>query len=385
MSQAAQKIQLSTIDRLTPAADRDRVDLDLAEFFDDARRAYAANPHVGPLFRHLAEFVLRGGKRLRPRLCLASYRILTGRYDPPPRPVALAAASLEVFHAFMLVHDDLIDGSVTRRGRPTLHEAIRLDAERPDEPAERKRAGDLGLIAGDLLCALGMRLLGRSGLDDAALGRANRLVADMLLETGLGEALDVLYDDCPLEHLSEDQLVESYLRKTARYSVSGPLVLGATLAGAEGPVSRALDRFGDLLGFGFQVQNDLDALDEDPEDGDQPDLDAGKRTYVLWAAYQGLDEAGRRELNEALGLPIGLDRRRKLLALIAESCAVEACRARLDGVRREAVDVLREAPLSPAQRRQFVELTEMFRATRRAIARVADSLKFPESSPCPPR
>ena len=371
MPQAAKKSLLSTIERLTPTADRDRVDLDLAEFFDDARRAYAANPHLQPLFGHLTEFVLRGGKRLRPRLCLAGYRILTGRYDPPPHPVALAAASLEVFHAFMLVHDDLIDGSVVRRNRPTLHEAIRRDAERPDEPFERKRAADLGLIAGDLLFSLGMRLLGRSGLEDAALGRANRLVADMLFETGLGEALDVLYDDCPLEHLTEEQLVESYLRKTARYSVSGPLVLGATIADAPPQVARALDRFGDLLGFGFQVQNDLDALNEDPEYGDQPDLDGGKRTYVLWAAYQGLGEDGREALNEALGLPVGLERRRSLLTLIAESGAIEACRTRLDGVRREAVDVLREAPLNPSQRRQFIELTEMFRATRRAVPGLA--------------
>jgi geranylgeranyl diphosphate synthase type I len=363
--QAAKTIVPSDVDRLTPTGDRDRVDRDLAEFLDDTRRLYAGNPHVAPLYGHLTEFVLRGGKRLRPRLCLASYRILTGRYEPPPRPVALASASLEVFHAFMLVHDDLIDGSVTRRNRPTLHEAVRLDLDRPDGPLERKRSCDLGLIAGDLLFALGMRLLGRSGLDDAALGRANRLVADMLFETGLGEALDVLYDDCPLEHLSEEQLVESYLRKTARYSVSGPLVLGATIAGASSQVTRALDRFGDLLGFGFQVQNDLDALDADPEYGDHPDLDAGKRTYVLRAAYQRLGDRGRLALEAALNEPVGVDRRRKLLALILDSGAIDACRSRLDGVRQEAVDVLRESPLEPHQRRQFVTLTEMFRARKR--------------------
>ena len=365
VSQAATQLPLSDVERLTPSSDRDRVDADLAEFFDDARRSYASNPHVTSLYGHLTEFVLRGGKRLRPRLCLAAYRILTGRYEPPPRPVALASASLEVFHAFMLVHDDLIDGSVIRRNRPTLHEAVRLDADRPDSPRERKRAGDLGLIAGDLLCALGMRLLGRSGLDDATLGRANRLVADVLFETGLGEALDVLYDDCPLEHLSEEQIVESYLRKTARYSVSGPLVLGATIAGASPPVGRALDRFGDLLGFGFQVQNDLDALEVDPEYGDHPDLDGGKRTFVLRAAYQRLGERGQEALNQALIQPAGLDRRRTLLALIADSGAIEACRERLEGVRQEAVDVLRESPLEAHQRRQFVALTEMFRALKR--------------------
>ena len=371
MPQAANKSLTSTIERLTPTGDRDRVDHDLAEFLGETRRAYASNPHVAPLYGHLAEFVLRGGKRLRPRLCLASYRIMTGRYEAPPRPVALASASLEIFHAFMLVHDDLIDGSVLRRNRPTLHEAILRDSDRPDDPTERKRAGDLGLIAGDLLFALGMRLLGRSGLDDAPLGRANRLVADMLFETGLGEALDVLYDDCPLEHLSEEQLVESYLRKTARYTVSGPLVLGATLAGASTLVHRALDRFGDLLGFGFQVQNDLDALGEDPEYGDQPDLDAGKRTYVLWSTYQRLNESGKRALVEALSMPVGLDRRRNLLNLILDSGALEACRTRLEGVRREAVDVLRESPLEASQRRQYIALTELFRPSKRAVPEFA--------------
>ena len=71
-------------------------------------------------------------------------------------------------------------------------------------------------------------------------------------------------------------------------------------------------------------------------------------------------------MNDALAGPVSLDRRRRLLALIADSGAVEACRNRLEGVRREAIDVLRESPLEVAQRRQFVALTEMFRATRRA-------------------
>jgi geranylgeranyl diphosphate synthase type I len=363
--QAANQTTLPAIERLTPSADRDRVDLDLATFLDETRRSYASNPHVAPLYAHLTEFVLRGGKRLRPRLALASYRILTGRFEPPPRPVALASACLEIFHAFMLVHDDLIDGSVIRRNRPTLHEAILRDAEFSGDPVERKRACDLGLIAGDLLFAMGMRLLNHSGLDDATLGRVNRLVSDMLFETGLGEALDVLYDDCPLEHLTEEQLIESYLRKTARYSVSGPLVLGATIAGAAAQITRALDRFGDLLGFGFQVQNDLDALDEDPEYGDQPDLDGGKRTYVLWSAFNRLNDCGRNALNEALRMPVGLERRRQLLSLIHESGAIEACRTRLEGVRAEAIDVLRESPLEPGQRRLFIALTELFRTTQR--------------------
>ena len=345
---------------LSPPGDREGIDLCLAEAFADARRAHAVDPRLVPLLDRMGEFVLGGGKRVRPRLCLASYRVISGRSEPPPASVWRAAASLEVYHAFMLVHDDLIDGSTLRRDRPTLPESLRLAEHDSDAPASRKRAGDLGLLAGDLFCALGARMLNRSGLDDAALGRANRLVADMLFETGLGEALDVLADDCPLDRLAEASLVEAYLRKTARYTVSGPIVLGATIAGAGPAICEALGRFGDLLGFGYQVRNDLDALAEDPERGDHADLDGGKRTFVLWAAHQALDPSGRRELAEALAAPPSLGRRYRLLELIRSSGAINRCRVRLAAVHREAISVLRASDLDVSQRRRFVALVELF-------------------------
>ena len=362
---------LLTNDRLAPGDDRARVDEMLAEAIAEARRAHAVNPMLGPLFDRMGGSVLQGGKRLRPRLCLASYRIVSGRAEGPPRPVWQVAGSLEVFHAFMLVHDDLIDGSTLRRDRPTLHESIRLDSDAPDSAPARKRAADLGLLAGDLLCALGHRMINRSGLDDAALGRVNRMVSDMLVETGLGEALDVLADDCPLDRMAEGPLVEAYLRKTARYTVSGPMVLGATMAGAGARVCGALDRFGDLLGFGYQVRNDLASIDEDPEVGDHSDLDGGKRTYVLWAAYQGLSPAGRRSLAESIAAPPSVDRRRRLLALIRESGAVDHCQSRLSAVQHEAVAALRSSDLTASQRRGFVALAEQFHLKGRPAPRVA--------------
>ena len=282
-----------------------------------------------------------------------------------------AAASLELFHAFMLVHDDLIDASTLRRGRPTLHEAFRLGLDDAEGHAATKRAGDLGLLAGDLLMALGMRMLNRSGLDDATLGRANRLVAEMLVETGVGEALDLLGDACPLDRLDEAPLIEAYLHKTARYTVSGPLVLGATIAGAGPHVCEALGRFGDLLGFGYQVRNDLAALGEDPARGDHADLDGGKRTFVLWMAYRSLDAGGREALVDALAAPASLERRYRLLALIRESGAVAACRDRLVAVEREAVAVLETAKLGASRRRAFLGLVELFRPSSRRAASTA--------------
>jgi geranylgeranyl diphosphate synthase type I len=354
---------------LTPPSDRDRIDRELAAFLDDSRRRDAANPHLRPLHDRAAGFVLRGGKRLRPRLALAGYRILAGRPDPP-RPAWLAAASLELFHAFMLVHDDLIDDSPLRRDLPALHEALRLD----DDAGRPGRAAHLALIAGDLLCALGHRLLARSGLEDAALGRAQRLVADVLIETGAGEALDVLYGDLPPGRLSESQVLDAYLRKTARYSVSGPLALGATLAGAPAATLAALRRFGDLLGLGYQIQNDLEALAQDPGLGPIPDLDAGKRTWLLWTAHRRLPPAGRAALLDALDGPPGPPRRARLFALIHDSGAPEAARARLDALRADAADALGDPSLTVAQRQAFLALVGLFAPATPPPADVPEAL-----------
>ena len=343
-------------ERVAPPGDRDRVDRVLRGFLAESRAKHVANPHIQPLFDLVVEFVLSGGKRLRPRLALASYRILAGVAEPP-RAVRRAAASLELFHAFMLVHDDLIDGTLARRDRPTLHESIRRQAQAGDG---RKRAADLGLIGGDLLCALGMRLLGRAGLDDAVFARAHRLIADILLETGLGEALDVLYEDCPLASLAESQILDAYLRKTARYTVSGPLALGAILAGADASTWKTLRRFGDLLGLGYQIENDLDGLAiADPTDA-CPDLDTGKRTWLLWKAHDRLDEPGRAAIVEALDMPVGARRRSRLLYLIRASGAIDEARTQLSTFRRDAVAALRESGLKADQRASYLALVSLF-------------------------
>ena len=349
----------SNVDRLSPSSDRDRIDRELASFLDDARRRYRINAHVEPLFEQIRAFVLQGGKRLRPRLCLASYRIVSGTSESPPDPVLMASSSLELFHAFMLAHDDLIDGSTVRRDRDTLHEAIRLGHDRPDSDRARKFGADLGLIGGDLLFAMAMRMVGRSGIDPEVSPAVHLLLSDMLFETGVGEALDVLYDDCPLGRITEPEILEAYVRKTSRYSISGPLVLGATLAGAPRGVLKALERFGDLLGLGYQIRNDLDALADGAETGNQPDLDVGKRTLVLWTAHRLLPADGRRALERALGLPIGLERRRRLHALICESGAVEAADRRLRGLRGAADGALDDATMAPAQRLAFRSLIDL--------------------------
>lgn len=390
VSEAAVPPQALWTDRLSPADDREPLEKLLDRFLADSMRRYAANPHIEKLYNQSIQFVLQGGKRIRPRLCLASYRIISETEQEPPPPVWRAAASLEIFHAFMLVHDDLIDGSVLRRDRATLHEAIRSELADPDHPTSKKKSTDLALVAGDLLCTLAMRMLSRSGLEPKIQVRAHKMMSDILLETGVGQALDIVYETCPLELLTEDQIVEAYQRKTARYTISGPLALGALMAGARPDVTKALRTFGDLLGYGYQVRNDLESLATDLSSGDHADLDTGKRTLVLWLAYQLGSDRCRRELLDGLEMPVGLERRRRLLQVIERTEAIRECRLRLDQVHSMALTSLDETPLDANQRHGYLSLMPLFSGNpSTAVTKaVSASVGFPidsvsSSSPSP--
>lgn len=337
---------------LFAADDGERIDEQLSTYFRRARAAYATDTRSAALFDQMAAFVLRGGKRIRPRLCLAGFRLFAA--DAAPRPVWRVAASLELLHGFILAHDDIIDGCDSRRGGPALHAALGRVC---GVPGEREAA--LGIVAGDLLCVLGMRLLGRSGLRRRLQARATRLVADMLVETGLGGALEVVYESRPLPEVSEEQLRDLYVRKSARYSLGGPLRVGAALAGARGPVLAALQRFGDPLGLAYQIQNDLDALTLDPTGvRENPDLDGGKRTLVVRMAYRLLDEAGRSALLACLDGPPSLERRQRLLGLIHESGAIHEAMRLAASLRRAAVASLDRSPLDAHQVAALSRLVE---------------------------
>lgn len=349
---------------LSPRIDRNHVDRILASHLEHACTRASSNPHLGPLLRRAAHFVLEGGKRTRPRLCLASFRVISGELQPSA-PVFRVAAALELFHAFMLVHDDLIDNSTLRRDRLTLHEAIRLDLEA--HGADRKQACDLGLVAGDLLGTVGHRLLARSGVQPNLLTRIQRFVADMLMDTGLGEALDVLYNNTPLDELTEEHLVDAYLRKTARYSVAGPLGLGAMLAGARPKLINTLIRFGDWLGLSYQLLNDLEPFERDPAlGGEHADLDAGKRTWILWKANQLMDEAERIAFHDALSDSVGPARRIRLWRLIRGSGALDAAREQIDAWREAAVATLETAPLRIDQKQAILGLIGLLPGSARS-------------------
>jgi geranylgeranyl diphosphate synthase type I len=287
--------------------------------FLSAQRAATAD--LGPEAQLLVESgasALDGGKRLRGRFCLAGWRAVeeVGRNEtaPPPEVIA-AAAALEVFHAAALVHDDVIDNSDTRRGRPAAHRAL--------EAAHRSHGwtGDAGafgrsgaVLLGDLLVAWSDDLL-EEGLAAASAPRASAARAEyatMRREVTIGQFLDIAEESAyvtePDERHAERALRVASL-KSARYSIQQPLAIGAALAGADDAQQAALAAFGHPVGLAFQLRDDILGVFGDEAATGKPsgdDLREGKRTVLIAFARERLAPPARRIVDELVGDP-GLD------------------------------------------------------------------------------
>jgi geranylgeranyl diphosphate synthase, type II len=219
------------------------------------------------LYRVARAYPSRPGKAIRPALCVATNRAFGGR-DADIIPVAVA---IELLHNAFLVHDDIVDGSERRRGRPTL-------------PAEYGIG--LSLNAGDALAVLSNQILRRHTRDmDGDL--AERLLTEfdsMALRTLEGQATELGWRHDHVDALEPEDYLDLIMHKTCWYTTVHPLRVGALIGGRGAADLRPLVRFGYYLGAAFQIQDDLlNLLGTEQEYGKEIDGDLfeGKRTLPL--------------------------------------------------------------------------------------------------------
>lgn len=308
----------------------------LDDFFGRAiPHAAAIDPVVGDSATMLREFTMNGGKRIRPTLLYAGWccgMSESGRHAAPgdtadPAEALRAGAAIELIQACALIHDDIIDRSDTRRGRPTVHrdiEATHTGAGWSGDAAAFGVAGailigDLALSwADDLFHGVGVaEELPAGTLRRGVARRAGAVWAAMRTEVLGGQILDIVNESRGNESVSAAYRVMEF--KTAAYTVARPLELGATLASGSPELIDALRSIGHDLGIAFQLRDDLLGVFGDPEQTGKPsgdDLVAGKRTALIAI---GLNRAGATAGGELRGLigrqlsPDELDRARSIL------------------------------------------------------------------------
>jgi geranylgeranyl diphosphate synthase type I len=303
-----------------------RVDAEL-EHFLGGRRARLAElgDDLVPLAEAARGFVLGGGKRLRPIFAYCGWRCV--RSGDGDAPMVTAAASLELLHGCALIHDDVMDGSSTRRGRPSVHAGFTEIHRDGGFTGDARVFGTAAaIVVGDLLLSWADAMFAGAGFAEADGRRARTVYDDMRQQVMAGQYLDMLVQ------ARGDFSVEDALRvaryKTSKYTIEGPLQFGAAAAGASDEVVAAISGYGLPLGEAFQLRDDVLGVFGDPGRTGKPigdDLREGKRTMLValameaaspgqaWLLRAGLgdrdlDEAGAAALCDVIVATGALDR-----------------------------------------------------------------------------
>lgn len=336
-------------------------------------RMHAESSEYGPqaeAFLQAAARTLEGGKRLRARFCHAGWRAVARFRDRDASETdALwgVCSALEIFQSAALVHDDLIDNSDTRRGRPAAHRAL--------EEFHRSAhwAGDAGtfgrasaILLGDLLVAWSDDLL-ESALDGQPHASTVRYeYARMRRDVTTGQFLDIAEESAWSVNdgrLHTERALRIASLKSARYSIEQPLILGAALSGADADQADALRRFGHPVGMAFQLRDDVLGVFGDAAITGKPagdDLREGKRTVLVALTRQSLDASARKLLDEMLGDNTLTPQQVSFLqATIKDSNALDQVEAMIVDYVREADRALAGARLDNAA---VGELRELARA-----------------------
>jgi len=291
-----------------------------------------------------------GGKMFRASFCWWGHHAVA----PPADEDALvrACASLELLHASALVHDDYVDASDSRRGRPSTHRTFEREHRAAGWRGDAEQYGaSAAILLGDLLLSWSDQLLRTCGLPLDRVSPALDVFDLCRTEVIAGQFLDVSAQ--ARGHADVDTAMTVLRYKSAKYSVERPLHLGAALAGGTHETLAELSAFGLPLGEAFQLRDDLLGVFGDPVTTGKPagdDLVEGKRTVLVALALDAAPASDAVLLDRSLGTPLSPDQVERLRGIIDASGAhaqVEAVIEQLTGV---ALDALERASIDEEAR-----------------------------------
>ncbi|WP_183518565.1 bifunctional (2E,6E)-farnesyl/geranyl diphosphate synthase [Mycolicibacterium sp. BK634] len=329
-----------------------------------ADAAYIGTDYDG-LIAALEDFVLRGGKRVRPAFAYWGYRAVTAEPDASVDDgILLLFSALELLHACALVHDDVIDDSATRRGWPTAHvhftDLHRSRGWRGDSVQFGRSAA---ILLGDLSLVWADDIVAGVNLPVADQRRVWRVWSDIRTEVLGGQYLDIVAESSGAESIESAMNVNTY--KTASYTISRPLQLGAAAAADRPDVQRIFYELGTDLGVAFQLRDDVLGVFGDPAVTGKPsgdDLRSGKRTVLLAEALEratAADPDAADRLRAGIGTELTDGAVRQLCDIIESVGALAAVESRIELLTNRALGLLESAPINAPAKAGLTELARL--------------------------
>jgi geranylgeranyl diphosphate synthase type I len=281
----------------------------------------------------------------------------------------LLFSALELLHACALVHDDVIDDSATRRGRPTTHVRFAaLHRDRRWRGSPERFGASAAILLGDLALAWADDIVFGLDLPPKTRRRVQPVWADIRTELLGGQYLDIVAEAGAAESIASAMNVDTF--KTACYTVARPLQLGAATAADRPDVQAVFQDFGTDLGVAFQLRDDVLGVFGDPAVTGKPsgdDLRSGKRTVLLAEAVELADKSdplAANLLRTSIGARLTDAQVGELRDVIESVGALAAAEQRIAALTQRALAALDAAPINAAAKAGLAELTRM--ATNRS-------------------
>ncbi len=277
-----------------------RLDPLIGDYFDSVLKdSFQEDELIAEALGHARSIVLAGGKRLRSAFMYYGYLGAGGTEDDK---MLRASMSIELIHSFLLVHDDIIDRDDVRHGVPTLHRRYADFGRRlfPDKDVVHF-GNSIALIMGDMLYAFGNDIIFQSGFSKERIFDGLSRLQKVVSFTVMGQARDVYMEY--KRDAKEEEILAMYRNKTAKYTVEGPLHIGAALAGASPELFDHLSAYALPLGIAFQIQDDILGIFGSADRIGKPvgsDIEEGKLTLLTARALKNGNQKERQRIRDIL-------------------------------------------------------------------------------------
>jgi geranylgeranyl diphosphate synthase, type I len=281
---------------------KQEIDLEIGLYLDKAMaEAEKKDPFIADSIRNVKKFILAGGKRLRAALMYYGY---IGAGGKEREKIFKTTVSIELVHAFLLIHDDIIDRDLKRHNVETIHYTYTKMGKRIFPRSDYAHFGNsVGIILGDMIGAMGNQIIFDSKLDPTLIIKALSKLQAIVSMTVIGEAED-MYIEYKGE-ATEKEIMRMYENKTAKYTIEGPLHLGAILAGADDEILKAISKFAVPVGIAFQIQDDiLGIFGSEKKIGKfvGSDIQEGKQTILVAKAKEKMNREQKNEFRKIFGV-----------------------------------------------------------------------------------
>lgn len=356
--------------KTTLAQVRESIEAELAHFLSE-RTSYleSISSDLRPVAHSLSSFLLDGGKRLRP---LFAYSAFVGAGGVIDKNIIRAISSLELLQACALIHDDLMDGSDTRRGKPSIHRHFETihHSEQMEGFAERYGMA-AAVLLGDLALVLSDQMLNSAGLDSAQMHSVLPVHDEMRVELMAGQFLDIHEQTQKNTSVERSLTIARY--KSGKYTIERPLHIGSSLAITDTKSRKSIDdafsAYGLPLGEAFQLRDDLLGVFGDPSVTGKPagdDLREGKRTVLVAMTLENSSPSATAHFMDTFGSSeLSVTDVETLREIITDSGARSRVEELIDSRTSSALEALGHGGINPIGQALLTELAAL--STRRSM------------------